>query len=406
MRKRLLIDLVMAAVIIGSGTAVFSVLLAPRSGPKPTAFPVSALLPGSRARAARGPAPSLGDWPTYGYDLARTRFDPTVTLRPPYRIKWRFSAGDLLEFPPAIYSGGLYVCTGHGRVICLRASDGRIIWSYQVRHDARFASTPTVDATSVYVTSLAGLFLVLDRLTGKPQWGLSGIGRSESSPLVWRHRVFFGDENGSLYAMSLTTHKVVWRYRTGGALKGAPAELNGRLVIGSYDGSVYCLSYNGKLLWSTSTGGILGANQFYATAALAYGTAYIGGINGTIYAFALGNGGQRWSYATNGWVYSSPAVWRDLVYEGSYDGYFYALNAATGSLAWKFRAGSPISGAPTVIDGIVYLSSFSGHTWGLNARTGRVEWTFADGRYCPATADRQTLYLNGSHTLYALVPRR
>jgi hypothetical protein len=32
-------------------------------------------------------------------------------------------------------------------------------------------------------------------------------------------------------------------------------------------------------------------------------------------------------------------------------------------------------------------------------------WHFPDGRYSPATADRKTLYLNGAHTLYALVPK-
>ena len=279
------------------------------------------------------------------------------------------------------------------------------MWKYKLRPATLFASTPTVDSSSVYVTSLGGRFLVLDRLTGKPRWGLSGIGRSESSPLVWRDRVFFGDEDGSVYAMSIKTHKLVWRYHTGGAVKGAPAELGGRLVVGSYDGSLYCLNYNGKLLWRAGTSGLLSSDQFYATAALAYDTAYIGGTGDRIYAFSLSNGGLRWSFATGGYVYSSPAVWRNLVFEGSYDGSFYALNAANGRLVWRFGTGAPISGSPTVLDGIVYVSNFAHNTWGLNARTGASVWHFRDGKYSPATADRKTLYLNGTHTLYALVPK-
>jgi outer membrane protein assembly factor BamB len=198
----------------------------------------------------------------------------------------------------------------------------------------------------------------------------------------------------------------VWRFATGGPVKGSVSELNGRLVVGSYDGALYCLGYDGSLLWRRSTGGVLSSNQFYATPALAYDTAYIGGTGDGIYAFDLGNGGMRWSFSTGGWVYSSPAVWRDLVFEGSYDGYFYALNAASGTLVWRFYAGAPVSGAPTVLDGIVYVSSFAGRTWGLNTRTGRVVWSFPDGRYTPVTADRQTLYLSGNTTLYALVPKR
>jgi len=405
-RRLILIDIIAAVVVIG-GVVTLAVVVYGRgsNGPVATPFPTQQLtqrptpLPTSSAARA-----SLGNWPTYGYDAARTRFNPSIDLRPPYRVKWRYRAHDLLEFPPSVYENDLYVCTEHGAVVCLDAATGHKVWRYHLPRGSLFASTPTVDATSVYVTSLAGRFLVLDRLTGKVQWGLSGIGRSESSPLLWRGRVFFGSEDGNVYAMSLATHKVVWRYQTGGPVKGAPAELGGRLVVGSYTGGVYCLNFNGHLLWRHSVGGLLSSNQFYATAALEYNTAYLGGTNGTIYAFDLSNGGQRWSYSTGGYVYSSPAVWRGMVFEGSYDGTFYALNAANGSVVWRFHTGGPVSGSPTVLNGIVYVSSFARRTWGLNARTGHVVWQFPDGQYSPVTADRQTMYLNGRHTLYAMVP--
>jgi len=408
-RRFLFIDIIAALVVLGGIAGVAAVVLHHGGGPAATPFPTQQLT----QAATPVPSPSsaaallaLGNWPTYGYNAARTRFNPLIGLRPPYHVKWRFKAGALLEFPPSIYDNDLYVCTEHGAVICLNAVDRRVIWRYKLPPGSQFASTPTVDATSVYVTSLAGRFLVLDRLTGKWKWGLSGIGRSESSPLLWHGRVFFGSESGNVYAMSLANHKLVWHYQTGGAVKGAPAELGGRLVVGSYNGSVYCLSYSGSLLWRRSTGGVLSSNQFYATPALAYDTAYVGGTGGGIYAFDLHNGGLRWSFATGGYVYSSPAVWRDMVFEGSYDDYFYALNAASGRLVWRFYAGAPVSGSPTVLNGIVYVSSFVGRTWGLDARTGRVVWSFADGKYSPVTADRRTLYLNGYHTLYALVPKR
>jgi outer membrane protein assembly factor BamB len=412
-RRFIVIDIIAALIVVGGIVAVGIVVFGRSSGPKPTPFPTQALTQSPTPSPTPSPSsshsaapPTFGNWPTYGYNAARTRFDPLISLRPPFRTKWRYKAKALLEFPPSIYENDLYVCTEHGMVICLKAANRHVIWRYKLPPGSQFASTPTVDATSVYVTSLAGRFLVLNRLTGKLRWGLAGIGRSESSPLVWRGRVFFGSEDGNVYAMSLATHKLVWRYHTGGAVKGAPAELGGRIVVGAYDGALYCLSYNGNLLWRRSTSGVLSSNQFYATAALAYDTAYIGGTGGSIYAFALSNGGLRWSFATGGYVYSSPAVWRNLVFEGSYDDYFYALNAASGSLVWRFYAGGSVSGAPTVLNGIVYVSSFAGRTWGLDARTGRVVWRFGDGKYSPVTADQRTLYLNGYHTLYALVPKR
>ncbi len=408
-RRLLLIDIIAAIIVVGGIVGVAVLVLGRSKGPAPTPFPTAQIhqaaqpSPAATTGAARL---ALGNWPTYGYDTARTRYNPLVRLLPPYRIKWRYKAGQLLEFPPSIYDGDLYFCTEHGIVVAMKASDHHVIWRYRLPPGALFAATPTVDSQSVYVTSLAGRFDVLNRKSGKREWGLAGIGRTESSPLLWRDRVIFGSEDGNVYAMSLTTHKLVWRYHTGGAVKGAPAELDGRIVVGAYDGAVYCLSYNGRLIWRRATGGVLSSNQFYATAALAYDTVYIGGTGGGIYAFDLHNGGLRWSYTTGGYVYSSPAVWRNMVFEGSYDDYFYALNAVTGDLVWRFYAGGAISGSPTVLHGIVYVSSFSGRTWGLNARTGRVVWTFPDGKYSPVTADRTTLFLNGYHTLYALVPKK
>jgi outer membrane protein assembly factor BamB len=405
-RKFVILDIVAAVVILGGIVAVAVVLADRHTGPKPTPFPSQALTqaPSPSPSPTASASPDLGNWPTYGYDAARTRFDPLVALRPPFKTKWIWGAGDLLEFPPSVYAGWLYINTQHGSVICLNAKNKLRRWIYTVPH-ALFASTPTVTARSVYVTTLAGRLIVLNRATGRPIWGIGGLGRTESSPLVYRGRVFFGDEDGYLYAVSIRTHRIVWKYNTGGAVKGAPAELNGRIVVGSYSGSVVCLNFDGRLLWRTSSGGLFGSDQYYATPALAYDTVYIGSIGNRIVAFDLHNGGQRWSYSTGGWVYSSPAVWRNLVFEGSYDNYFYALSAATGHLVWRFNAGAQISGAPTVLNGIVYVSSLAGHTWGLDARTGHVVWRFHDGRYSPVTADRGTIYLNGHYRLYALVAR-
>ncbi|HMK93256.1 MAG TPA: PQQ-binding-like beta-propeller repeat protein [Thermoleophilia bacterium] len=415
MKRWLLVIDIVAALILLTGVAGAAVVLTNRdTGPKPSPFPTAALTqspspsPVASPSKTGGPAPqpaNLGDWPTYGYNDARTRFNPAIDLRPPYRLKWKFGVGDLIEFPPSIVDGELYFCSQHGYVYSLRAKDKHVRWRYHLRH-ALFASTPTVDATSVYVTSFAGKLIVLDRKTGKVRWMVSGIGATESSPLVWKGRVFFGSQDGNVYAIDIRTHKIAWRYQTGGAVKGAPAQLNGRIVIGSYNGSVYCLSWGGHLYWRHSTGGILGSSEeFYATPALAYNTAYIGGTGGHIYAFDLGNGGTRWSFSTGGYVYSSPAVWRYLVFEGGYDHYFYALNAANGRLVWRFYAGGPISGSPTVLNGIVYVSSLRRHTWGLDVRTGRVVWQFPDGKYTPVTADKKTLYLCGALKLYALVPK-
>jgi outer membrane protein assembly factor BamB len=230
---------------------------------------------------------------------------------------------------------------------------------------------------------------------------------TESSPLVWRKRVFFGDRNGDLWALSTETHKVVWKYHTGGKIAGAPAMLNDRIVVGSYDGAVYCFTYDGKVIWKRSTSGALGVTDpFYGTAALAYNTVYLGSIGRHVFAFDLSNGGTRWKTSTGAWIYASPAVWKGLVLIGCFDTWFYALDAANGRLVWKFNARGKISGSPTVLNGVVYFSTLNWKTFGLDARTGKQLWTFGDGKYTPVTADKERLYLCGALKLYCLVPSK
>ena len=69
---------------------------------------------------------------------------------------------------------------------------------------------------------------------------------------------------------------------------------------------------------------------------------------------------MRWSQSTGGYVYASPAVWRERILIGSYSGRFYCLDAATGDVRWEFRANGPISGSATVLGDLVYFSTLDG----------------------------------------------
>ena len=133
---------------------------------------------------------------------------------------------------------------------------------------------------------------------------------------------------------------------------------------------------------------------------------YIGSTDGKVYSFGAESGKLRWSYDTSGYVYGSPAIWRQRVLVGSYSGRFYAFDAATGDVKWTFRAAGPISGSATVIDGVVYFATLKRRTYGLNAATGKMLWSFPDGKYTPVVADRNRLYVVGYSRIYAFRPTR
>ena len=365
----------------------------------------------STKRAAPRPVAQTVDWPMYGFDRARLRDAPRSTLRPPFHRAWTFHGRALLEFPPVVAYGRVFLTTFDGRTYALDADTGRAVWRY-VSHRCGWAS-PAVDRHLVFEAYIGhacdaadpgsdGAVIAFDAKTGRIRWQRT-IGPTESSPLVARGLVFVGDWRGTIYALAESTGKVRWTFTTGGKVKGSVALAGNRLYIGAYDGRLYALDVRtGRLVWRASGQPSLSGGTFYSSPAVAYDRVYLGSTDGHVYSFGAASGKLRWSYRTGGYVYASPAVWRELILVGSYDHTFYAFDAATGAVRWRFTADGPISGAATVVNGIVYFSTFNERTYGLNAETGRLVWSFPDGKYSPVVTGTNAIYLTGLGRLYAL----
>ena len=356
-------------------------------------------------------------WPTYGRDAARLRVAPDLRLRPPFRRLWVAGGGDLLEFPPAIGYGRLYLSNNPGTLFALSTRTGRRAWSFHTHRCT--AASPALDRSTVFASfmsrgacnqtrsGLDGEVVALEVGNGKPRW-ITKIGPTESSPLVANGRVYVGDWRGKVYALDKHTGRIRWSFQTGDKVKGGVALSGSRLFVGSYDGHVYALNaHTGRLIWRASGQPRLGGSgTFYSTPAVAYGRVYIGSTDGKMYSFGATSGKLRWSHGTGGYVYSSPAVWNRRVYAGSYDHTFYCFDAATGDVHWSFHANGPISGSPTIVDGIVYFATLAQRTYALDAISGKQVWTFPDGKYSPVVADQKRLYLVGYARVYGLVPKR
>lgn len=350
-------------------------------------------------------------WPTYGYDNARTQFAPELRLEPPFRRLWRVRAGSLMEFPPVIGHGRLYVATITGRFIAVDSETGKVDWEQRFRRCT--AASPVMGDGVVYQPFMDpwpcgdgeaddnGFIAAMDAETGEILWRFR-TGVIESSPLLVDGVLYFGSWDEKMYALDAETQRVLWTFETGDDVKGGAAYRGGTIYFGSYDGKVYALdARTGRERWSAS-----GVANFYATPAVAYGRVFVGNTDGRVYAFGARTGNLLWAKSTGSYVYSAVAVWNRTVYVGSHDSRFYALDAGSGDVRWSFDAKGRISGAATVIAGVVYFSTVEERTFALDARTGRKIWEFPDGKYTPIVADEERLYLTGYKRLYGFEPER
>jgi outer membrane protein assembly factor BamB len=358
--------------------------------------------------------PKTVNWPIFGYDRARTRYLPVNGVKPPFDKLWRFTDRPLLEFPPIYVAGKLYFVNNSGFAYSLDADTGKELWKRRIGR--LNASSPAFHRNRLYIVNLVpGHVLKLDAKTGKTIWKKSLPSRAESSPIAVGRTVYFGCEDGNLYALSTVNGNVRWATGLGGAVKSAPAYYGGKLFVGDYGGYMNAVdAESGALVWqSGSLGPGFGASgAFYSTPAVAFGRVYAGNNDGRVYSFETGSGELAWSYSTGGYVYSGPTVANTrhsppTVFVGSFDGNVYALGAKNGNLRWSRSAGGQVIGSLSAVGDIVYVAEFTNKTTsGFMMRSGRRVWRYPKGTYTPVISDGHRIYLTGYSSITALRPHR
>lgn len=356
-------------------------------------------------------------WPVFGGNPQRTHaLSVTKQLRPPFRTVWARRGSRLLEFTPVSCGRSLYLLRNDAVLIKLSRRTGVGVWKRKL--GALAASSPACSDSRIYVSILqrgkgikAGKVVAVDAEYGRTVWTHLLRDRTESSPLLWRDRLYFGTEGGNVYSLRTKDGAQRWRTSTEGAVKGGVAMSGGKLFVGDYSGRIYAMRRtDGKIRWvrRPSAGGLhFRAGQFYSTPAVAYGRVYIGSTDGRVYSLATSDGKTAWRAKTGGYVYGSPAVGsaggRPSVYVGSYDGSVYAFDARTGRKRWKVPTGGRISGSATLVGDTLWIASLGRkRTYALRASDGLVRWYTDRGAFTAVISDGRRIYLNGSTTLYGI----
>jgi outer membrane protein assembly factor BamB len=322
--------------------------------------------------------------------------------------------------PPVAYGDHLYQLADNGTVRSVSETSGHVAWTRTV--GALSASSPALGRGAIYLTLLeshhgrsAGRIVALTLRTGQVRWSRNLPSGSESSPLYYHQRVYFGTANGTVYSLDARDGHIEWTYQAAGAVKASPTLYDGRLIFGDYAGDVTALwAKDGHRDWRTAPdGSLLGNGTYYSTAAAHYGRVFLGNTDGRIDALDAFNGHLDWARQTGSYVYSSPAVTSapglgPTVYVGSYDGALYALDAHDGAIRWEYHTprGGKISGGITIIGRIAYFADL-GHdeTFGVGISVGHTHFRMHQGAFDPVVSNGVDLFLSGYGGLFALAPR-
>ncbi len=70
---------------------------------------------------------------------------------------------------------------------------------------------------------------------------------------------------------------------------------------------------------------------------------------------------SREAYQFYDYLHSSPTVGEGVAYIGSADGHLYAIDLSTGEERWRFAKDGPVRSTPAVVGDRVYAGSWDGH---------------------------------------------
>jgi len=267
------------------------------------------------------------------------------------------------------------------------------------------------------------------------KWTFPTGSRIVSSPVMQDGVIYFGSDDGNVYAVAPADGRQLWKYSTRGAVASTPAIAHDTLYVMSYDGHFYALNARtGALRWKFATGGerhfeakglhgMTPAGQTYfdpfdlflSSPVVVDGSVFFGSGDGNLYALDAGSGALRWKFRTGDVVHASPAYADGILFFGSWDSYFYAVDAKTGAEKWRFHGGEDplihnqvgFQSSAAVANGTVYVGCRDSNLYALDAATGKEKWKFNNaGSWVitsPAVVDGKVVFATSDSSQFHIV---
>lgn len=279
---------------------------------------------------------------------------------------------DFYSSSPLYYNQSVYFGSGDSSIYCLNAENGNKIWSYKTKGVVH--SSPAVYNNIIYCGSWDSKIYALDAQTGELIWDYQtgtdtlrncfvGI---QASPAISDGIVYCGSRDAYMYALDAKSGKVIWKNKDpySSWMPSSTAIKDDHLYSGSSDALRFYIfdKNNGNIISEYKTG-----IYTFSSPSVSGNTAYIGAMNGKLYAFDTNTGFPKWIFSTDASLNSLY-----LTKTGDYNN--ENLNDIFEfGMCWEMTkiieqivssAGSILS-SPFINNGIIYFASTDGSIYAL-----------------------------------------
>ena len=363
-------------------------------------------------------------WPTFQYDYLRTGYADNTGPKT-NNLVWKWYSGFTIEYGEgvipestalvaAVVDGKVFVGTEENRFVALDEFTGELIWEFDTQGIVR--TPPSVADGKVFFGSHDSYFYALDADTGDLEWKYGPVDKGEFDVGIWTigtvvadGLVVFGAED--VYALDVDNGDLVWRQDFAGGYDWALGTASdGNIVaVPSLDAKLYALDLaTGDEVWSYET-----ESYIESVPAIGYGNVYVGSTDNYTYCIDLNTGdlewriehgwSDEWGFGGGGW--SHPALHNDRVITAGTDGVVLSLDAQTGDIIWTFDSGALTFGGVAIVDGVVYGGSYTNKFYAVDEANGELIWEFTtDGPINggPAIVDGMMIWGSSDGYVYAI----
>jgi outer membrane protein assembly factor BamB len=275
-------------------------------------------------------------WSWYGYGLeGLAAVNGTVYTSADINNTWSLvalgSGGKQLWTSPAgpvtglTVSGGVVYGIDNAGLVAVSAATGKLLWSTVVTQVEGGCTEPAISGAVAYVSCADGSVYALSTATGAKLWSYTtpGLVKRLSEPVVAGGIVYVpGFYNQTLYAISTTSHNLLWRFSPGTDIPAPPTTANGTVYVSSWDGTVFALAATtGKTIWSHTTEQFPTTLSTVTSPVAANGVVYVQSGQSQLFAYSAKTGATLWTYypGASDSYFSGPVVVNGNLYVATWD---------------------------------------------------------------------------------------
>lgn len=300
---------------------------------------------------------TVSDWFAEDEELEVRRLKPIEAMFQP-QVKWDVTVGDGVQdyfsrLAPTVAYGKVFAASRDGLVVALDPETGQQIWQQD------FANYDN------YSFKKAILWYSNRAVSAKISGGLSAAYES----------VYFGTEDGYVYALEEATGSVKWKVGVKGEVISAPAVDAGVVLVNTTSGHLIALDpESGEQKWVTESDVPPLTLRGVSAPAAESGGALVGTPSGKLQVSILETGMVAWE-----------------------------TQIASPSGATELERIVDIDVKPLVFGGNVFVVSYNGTLSAVELRTGQVIWTREYGSYRNISIDGNRLFVvDTKSNLYAI----